>query len=100
MHLRPPHAVLISLIGLAALPLACHRESPPDFAQLCRYLAERSPQPMVAAEGATHIVRYANPAFCQLAGTEAAHLSAGLCCWAGHAFCICQELTQRKTWKA
>ena len=41
MHLRPPHAVLIALIGLAALPLACHRESPPDFtAELARLKTE------------------------------------------------------------
>jgi len=46
----------------------------PEFPHLCRYLAERSPQPMVAVEGLTHIVRYANPAFCRLAGTEALHL--------------------------
>ncbi|MEX2219645.1 MAG: ATP-binding protein [Phycisphaerales bacterium] len=49
-------------------------EHPPEFPQLSRYLAERSPQPMVAVEGLTHIVRYMNPAFCALAGSEAAHL--------------------------
>ena len=41
---------------------------PVEFPQLCRFLAECSPQPMVAVEGATHIVRYANPAFRRLLG--------------------------------
>ncbi len=49
-------------------------EQPPEFPQLCRFLAERSPQPMVAVEGPTHIVRYANRAFHQLLGTEDHHL--------------------------
>src|SRR5437764_488163 len=35
---------------------------------LCRHLTEDSPLPMVAVEGMTHLVRYANPAFCRLAG--------------------------------
>src|SRR5579864_758660 len=36
---------------------------------LCCYRAsERSPLPTVATEGDRHIVRYANPAFCSLAG--------------------------------
>ncbi len=43
-------------------------EHPPEFPQLARYLAEGSPQPMVAVEGLTHIVRYANPAFLRLLG--------------------------------
>jgi len=34
------------------------------------YFSERSPQPMVAVEGATHIVRYLNPAFGRLVGRE------------------------------
>lgn len=41
-----------------------------EFPQLARYLAELSPQPMVAVEGLTHVVRYANPAFCRLAGRD------------------------------
>ncbi len=49
-------------------------EHPPEFPQLCRFLAERSPQPMVAVEGVTHIVRYANPAFHKLLGKEDQHL--------------------------
>lgn len=38
--------------------------------QLCRYLSERSPQPMVAVEGKTHVINYVNPAFAQLVGKE------------------------------
>jgi PAS domain S-box-containing protein len=37
----------------------------PDF---CRSIAEASPMPMAAVEGAGHVVRYVNPAFCRLAG--------------------------------
>lgn len=33
---------------------------------LCRAAAEGSPMPMAELEGATHVVRYANPAFCAL----------------------------------
>ncbi|MCE9531940.1 MAG: PAS domain-containing protein, partial [Planctomycetes bacterium] len=40
---------------------------PFDLSRLCRYFSERSPQPMVAVEGPTHIVRYLNPAFARLA---------------------------------
>lgn len=43
-------------------------EATPDPLQLCRYLTERSPLPVAAAEGLTHIVRYVNPAFCRLVG--------------------------------
>ncbi|MDB5309415.1 MAG: luxQ 1 [Gemmataceae bacterium] len=45
-------------------------ERTPDFPRLCRYLSERSPQPMVAVEGTTHVVGYLNPAFTRLAGRE------------------------------
>ena len=41
---------------------------PFDLSRLCRYFSERSPQPMVAVEGATHVVRYLNPAFARIAG--------------------------------
>ena len=47
---------------------------PFDLARLCRYFSERSPQPVVAVEGATHIVRYFNPAFGRLAGKAAVDL--------------------------
>ena len=42
----------------------------PDPLQICRYLSERSHQPMVAVEGATHLVSYVNPAFARLVGIE------------------------------
>jgi len=51
---------LVSAVGAA----------PFDLPQLCRYFSERSPQPMVAVEGATHIIRYLNPAFARLVGRE------------------------------
>jgi PAS domain S-box-containing protein len=37
-----------------------------DPVLLCRYLSERSPLPLIVAEGSTHLVRYVNPAFCRL----------------------------------
>jgi PAS domain S-box-containing protein len=40
----------------------------PDFPRLVGYLFERSPQPMVAVGGPTHVVRHLNPAFARLAG--------------------------------
>jgi signal transduction histidine kinase/ActR/RegA family two-component response regulator len=36
-----------------------------------KYLSEHSPQALVALEGPSHIVRYANPAFARLAGEQA-----------------------------
>jgi PAS domain S-box-containing protein len=36
--------------------------------RLCRSATERSPVPVVAVGGATHIALYVNPAFCRLAG--------------------------------
>jgi len=41
---------------------------PFDFPRLCRSFSEGSPQPMLAVEGESHIVRYLNPAFARLAG--------------------------------
>ena len=35
---------------------------------LSGYMGERSPVPLIAVEGSTHLVRYVNPAFCQLIG--------------------------------
>ncbi len=35
---------------------------------LCRSIADASPMPMAAVDGASHIVCYANPAFCSLVG--------------------------------
>ena len=40
----------------------------PEFMDICRYAFELSPVGMVAVEGATHIVRYVNPAFSALSG--------------------------------
>ena len=37
-----------------------------DVTQLCRYFSELSPQPMLAVEGATCIVRHVNAAFLRL----------------------------------
>ena len=45
-------------------------EQTPPIPRLCRYLSERSPQPMVAVEGTTYIIDYLNPAFARLVGRE------------------------------
>jgi PAS domain S-box-containing protein len=45
-------------------------EQPPNIQRLCRDLSERSPQPMVAVEGTTHVVFYVNPAFARFVGRE------------------------------
>ncbi|MEJ7709538.1 MAG: histidine kinase dimerization/phospho-acceptor domain-containing protein [Pyrinomonadaceae bacterium] len=45
-----------------------------DLVRLCRYFSELSPQPMVAVEGTTHIVRHLNAAFSRLAGKKATEL--------------------------
>ncbi len=37
-----------------------------DLQSLCLALTEHAPLPMAMVEGATHVVRYANPAFCRL----------------------------------
>jgi PAS domain S-box-containing protein len=42
----------------------------PPIQRFCGYLSERSPQPMVAVEGTTHVVIYLNPAFARLVGRE------------------------------
>ena len=42
----------------------------PPMPRLCRYLSEKSPQPMVAVEGITHLVIYLNPAFARLVGQD------------------------------
>ncbi|MHB1560202.1 MAG: hybrid sensor histidine kinase/response regulator [Isosphaeraceae bacterium] len=46
----------------------------PPLERLCRYLSDRSPQPMVAVEGAEHVVIYLNDAFAHLVGREATDL--------------------------
>ncbi|CAN5659529.1 hypothetical protein BH20ACI3_BH20ACI3_07190 [soil metagenome] len=45
-----------------------------NLVRLSRYFSELSPQPMVAVEGKTHIVRYLNAAFSRLVGKEATEL--------------------------
>ena len=37
-----------------------------DWLSVCGAVAERAPLPMVSVEGASHLVRYVNPAFCRL----------------------------------
>ncbi len=51
-----------------------------DLPGLCRSIAEASPLPMAAVEGARHILRYANPAFCGLVDKAEEELI-------GNAFC-------------
>ncbi|MCE9531939.1 MAG: response regulator [Planctomycetes bacterium] len=41
-----------------------------NIQRFCRYFSERSPQPMVAVEGTTHVVAYLNPAFARLVGKK------------------------------
>lgn len=41
-----------------------------DLPSICCSVFEGSPLPMAAAAGATHIVRYVNPAFCRLVGSS------------------------------
>lgn len=43
-----------------------HSIYPPDLPELCLAVTEHSPLPIATVDGATHIVRYANPAFCHL----------------------------------
>ncbi len=46
------------------------REDPFEFPRLSRSFFELSPQPMIAVQGATHVVRYVNAAFLHLAEKE------------------------------
>ena len=55
--------------------MGAERDSPDvepglDLPGLDRYFSERSPLPMVAVQGARHIIRYVNPAFACLVGSE------------------------------
>ena len=43
-------------------------DPPPDIASHSLAITENAPLPMATVEGATHQVRYANPAFCRLMG--------------------------------
>jgi two-component system, cell cycle sensor histidine kinase and response regulator CckA len=49
-------------------------DGPFDLSHLSRYFSEQSPQPMLAVEGPTHLVRYLNPAFATLVGKSVAEL--------------------------
>ena len=44
------------------------------MSSLCLALAEHAPLPMAAVEGAGHVVRYVNPAFCRLMDKSAEQL--------------------------
>jgi len=50
------------------LPTPVRGNEPTDWSNLWLCLAERVPLPMATVEGADHIVRYVNPAFCRLLG--------------------------------
>ena len=41
-------------------------DKPPDLSSLCLAITEHAPFPIVTVEGAGHVVRYVNPAFCRL----------------------------------
>jgi PAS domain S-box-containing protein len=41
-----------------------------DLPSLCLAITQHAPLPMVTLEGATHIVRYGNPAFCRMMGNS------------------------------
>ena len=45
-----------------------------DLPSLCRAVTEHASLPMATLEGATHIVRYVNPAFCKLMNKAAAQM--------------------------
>ena len=45
-----------------------------DLPSLCRAVTEHAPLPMATLEGAAHIVRYVNPAFCKLMNKTAAQM--------------------------
>lgn len=46
-----------------------------NLAEICLAIAEHAPLPMVSVDGATHVVRYSNPAFCILMGLPAEQLA-------------------------
>src|SRR5450756_3157583 len=53
-------------------PTSAHQ--PPDLSSLCPAITEHAPLPMATVEGASHIVRYVNPAFCRLMDKPAEQL--------------------------
>ena len=59
---------------MAAKPTRGTGNQPPDLSSLCFAVIEHAPLPMAAVEGASHIVRYVNPAFCRLIDRPAEQL--------------------------
>jgi signal transduction histidine kinase len=53
---------------MAAEPTSTPAHQSPDLSSLCLAITGRAPLPMAAMEGASHVVRYVNPAFCRLMG--------------------------------
>ena len=51
---------------MTARPTSAPAHPPPDLSSLCLAITEHAPLPMATVEGATHIVRYVNPAFSRL----------------------------------
>ena len=49
---------------MAAKPTSALAHQPPDLSSLA--ITEYAPLPMATVEGANHVVRYVNPAFCRL----------------------------------
>jgi signal transduction histidine kinase/ActR/RegA family two-component response regulator len=41
-----------------------------NLLEICQFLMESAPVPMAELEGPLHIIRYANPAFCRMLGTD------------------------------
>ena len=67
----------------------------PDMPGLCRSIAECSPMPMAAVDGAGHIVRYVNPAFCLLIGKTSEELIGNAFSGAAPAGKECLSLLER-----
>ncbi len=51
-------------------PAEASSDGPHDLADRCKFLLEHLPQPIIAMEGETHLVRYINPAFSGLSGKK------------------------------
>ena len=57
-----------------AVELTSRAAHQPDLSSLCVAITEHAPLPMATVEGASHIVRYVNPAFCRLMDKPAKQL--------------------------
>src|SRR5450830_1136874 len=57
-----------------AVELTSRAAHQPDLSSLCLAITEHAPLPMATVEGASHIVRYVNPAFCRLMDKPAEQL--------------------------